>query len=836
MRLFSSILVVASLSLSALAQSRFAAEPTLGLSLPAQPLAGDHQATAISVNPGGLNFLRGTHFDLVLTELDPNHSPTGGRGFGAYFANTVRSPFGGRFSTGLAFEQLRPPRGVLAPDPGTPARFSLSQAFGGRHAGVGFTWHHFFDDGGSLDDVDTFDLGLSTRLGAHAAFGLVVRDIGTPNVSGSSVQRRYDSELVLRPLGTDRLELAAGVELGETRENLDPRGRVSWRVTDGLRLALQAAWQTHFRLLDHSSDGGATESRRDWVATVGMEVSFGNTGISVYGTGGRDAEGDDRILGGTVALRLSSERLPSVLARAQHLVKVELGKELSERQLALLIVQLGKLEEDDTVDGVVFSIDGVNQGWATVEELRDAISRLRQHGKKTVATLVTASTRDYYLASAAEKVWIDPAGGIRLQGMASTVLFFKELFDKVGVLAQFEKIEEYKSAPEAFTRSSQSDESRAMHESLLDDIYSRVVADLARDRHLSPAQVKAIVEAGPYTAAGATEKGLVDAAAEPDEMEKLLEKEMGGRVVFAPADLGDRANGWARPQLAVIRIEGDIVDGKSMTVPFGGERLVGGGTIAEAITRARLNPRVRAIVLRIDTPGGSALASEVISRAVFETRGKKPILVSMGDVAASGGYFSAAGGDLIFAEPETITGSIGIFSGKFDLSALLHRIGFTWETTVRGVHADMDGYYRPYTDEERARLKAQLRYYYERFTGAVAKGRQMDPKRVDELGRGRVWTGAQAKERGLVDRLGGLSDALAEARKRAGLSRDEPVDLLSLPEEPTSLVAKLLQVVGAAPEQPTWSPLRLLLRSLPASILLGNGTPQARLPVAIEWE
>ena len=276
-----------------------------------------------------------------------------------------------------------------------------------------------------------------------------------------------------------------------------------------------------------------------------------------------------------------------------------------------------------------------------------------------------------------------------------------------------------------------------------------------------------------------------------------------------------------------------------MTIPFLGRKLVGSETIAGLIAAARESPEVGAIILRIDSPGGSALASEVMSREVFKTRGRKPILCSMGDVAASGGYFLAAGCDVIFAEPMTITGSIGIFYGKFDLSGLMDKLGVTSETFRRGRRADMESMYRPYTEEERLVLHDRLTYFYGRFTGAVSKGRGLTQTRVDEIGRGHVWSGAQAKGIGLVDRMGGIADAIVLAKEKMGLGPDDRVRVLALPKQSSGLLGLL--GLGGAKESATLGlgdlpAAKALLDGIPASVLVDPDAAQARLPYDIVWE
>ena len=290
----------------------------------------------------------------------------------------------------------------------------------------------------------------------------------------------------------------------------------------------------------------------------------------------------------------------------------------------------------------------------------------------------------------------------------------------------------------------------------------------------------------------------------------------------------------------VLNTSRDITDGKSQKIPLIGESLAGGQTLIDTLAAARNDSKIGAIILRIDSPGGSALASELVAREVFATRGVKPILCSMSNVAASGGYFIAAGCDVIFAEPMTITGSIGIFYGKFDVGGLARKLGVTTDTFKRGKHADLESMFRPYTDEERVALKDKLRYMYGRFVGAVAEGRGMPKDDVDAVGRGHVWSGAQAMPIKLIDRFGGLGDALDEAKRRMGLAAGTAVQLQELPDLPSSVLGTLGKLLGGSAEATmsiTDLPvIKELVRGVPASVLVAPGVAHARLPFDITWE
>ncbi|MCB1718161.1 MAG: signal peptide peptidase SppA, partial [Candidatus Competibacteraceae bacterium] len=671
--------------------------------------------------------------------------------------------------------------------------------------------------------------------------GAVVRDVGAPSVGDVPVQRRYELELTGRPLGTDRLDLGLGGRIGERRADVDGWLRVSARLTRGVYAHL-AAETRELQVVDLTPSGGQNQFEdRDLRVVAGLELSFGATGVTAYGAAGVDEDGAGHLSGATIVLRASTQQVPPVQGHATRLERVDLQGAIGAREAARLVLRLRAMARDPDVAGLVLAIDGITAGWGTVQELRGEVTRLRAAGKKVFAYLVVGANRDYYLATAADKIYIDPAGGVRLTGLAATTMYFRGAFDMLGVSAQFEKIAEYKSAPESYTDVGPSEPARRMRDELYDSIYDQLVAGIASGRGLDPAVVRQLIEDGPYSAGDlAKDKRLVDAVGVPDEISQQIVVELGASypVAAAPSERDDR---WDRPAVAIIYADGDIVDGKSSEIPLLGRKLVGGETLIGALQAARLDPSIKAIVLRIDSPGGSALASELMAREVFKTRGVKPIICSMGDVAASGGYFLAAGCDKIFAEPMTITGSIGIFYGKFDLSGLIAKLGITTTTFTRGRHADMDGYYRGYTDEERALIQDKLRYLYGRFTGTVAEGRGLTVDQVDQVGRGHVWSGTQARGVGLVDELGGLGDALDYAKAQAGLGAGDRVRVVELPEAGGGLLSKLIGNLlrARAADHVALSDvglLRQLVRGVPASVLVAPETPQARLPFDITWE
>ncbi len=806
-------------------------EPTRGVNLPLVPLAGEHDALAVSANPAGLALLRSGHLAAALDLADAEAAAGAGQGFGAFWGTSYGGNLVPRLGIGLGVETLRPPGDILADDPGDATRLSFAKGLAlGDSLAVGAAYRRFFGDG-LVGGAGTWDLGVSSRWGPRVAVGLALRDLTAPDVQDVSVQRRYELDLALRPDGTERLELGAGGRIGEREGDLDGWLRAGVRLRPGVYLRGEY-------LTRELRDAGAN-AVRDHRLTAGVELSFGRRGAALYGAGSVRS-GEARGVGGTLVARASGERVPSALGEPARVHRVTLSGDGGDRGHGRKIAELRRIARDPAVKAVIVDIEGHDGSFATAQELRESIAALSAADIPVFSYLVNATMIDYFIATGADQVLVDPAGGLRMAGIAGTRLYYGDLFDKIGVRAQFERVAEYKSAPEAFTRDGPTPEASEVRTRLFDSIYAQVEGSIASSRDISRTRARELIAGGPYTPGQLEDMPeLVDEVVVGDDVEDTVATALGARYRERSRPQM-RPERWSHPQIAVIYLTGDIVSGESRRIPLLGQELVGDETITEAIAAARRDPRVGAIVLRIDSPGGSALASEKIAREVFKTRGRKPIVCSMGDVAASGGYFAAAGCERIFAEPTTITGSIGIFTGKVDFSGLLSRVGLTWSTEKRGDRADMNSSYRPFTDEEREIVREHLDYYYERFTSTVERGRNLSPDEVDEVARGRVFTGADAAEVGLVDELGGLGRAIAEARRRAGIGRDVPVRVVELPELRLGLVGQLFSPVraereGALRDLPLPPGVRELARSVPGSLWAEPGAVQARLPFSIDW-
>jgi protease-4 len=443
---------------------------------------------------------------------------------------------------------------------------------------------------------------------------------------------------------------------------------------------------------------------------------------------------------------------------------------------------------DPEIRAVVMRINNPNLGWARREELRRAIARVRTAGKPTIAYLDgMVSNGEYYLASAADRIVAPPVSTVDVIGLRSEVTFAKRLLDKIGVVADLEHIGDYKNASDLLTRTEMSPEHREAVTTLLDDLDRQWVGELATGREVTSEKVRSWIDHGPYASVEAHQAGLIDTIAYPDEIDGIV-REMSGpfwRSVNL-TDLLERVyerDGWAEPaRVAVVFAEGGIQDGVDRSEVFGGQ-VMGSATISRAIRKAREDYLVRALVLRVNSGGGSVFGSDEIWREVARTVGRKPIIVSFGDVAASGGYYIACAADSIFAMPNTITGSIGIITGKLDLSGLYDKIGLDKEVITRGRYADLYGTDGQFNDEERAVIRAQMTRAYDHFVELVADGRHLSADSVDAIGQGRVWSGEAARERGLVDRFADLHECITVAARMAGIKSGEDVDVVVLPDQ-----------------------------------------------------
>ena len=470
--------------------------------------------------------------------------------------------------------------------------------------------------------------------------------------------------------------------------------------------------------------------------------------------------------------------------------------------LGNVLEALRKAKVDSRVGAVIVAPSRLQAPfWARVQEVRAGILDFRASGKPAYAFLESADDRDYYLATACSRILLMPSSQLALNGLASYSVFLRGTFDKLDAFPDFLHVGQYKTAANQYTEKGFTPADREMSEALNTDLYEQLVRGIATGRKKTEAEVRALIDEGPFLAADAVKAGLVDELAYADQIDDKL-KMPGGKLrelslrdyarVSAPS-LGLNRG----PKIALLQASGVIVSGASGYDPMNGA-VLGSDTFIKYIREARSDPSVRAIVLRIDSPGGSAIASDAIWRELVITRDEKPhrpLIVSMSDLAASGGYYMAMASPYIVAQPGTLTGSIGVVGGKIVTGGTWAKAGANIEVVSKGRNAEMESPARPFNPEERAKVQQGMEDFYYRFVENAARSRHMTVEKLHGIAQGRVWTGLQAKRVGLVDDLGGLERALAVAKQRAGLSPTAEVQIVTYPPRRTifDLVSESLQ-------------------------------------------
>ncbi len=447
---------------------------------------------------------------------------------------------------------------------------------------------------------------------------------------------------------------------------------------------------------------------------------------------------------------------------------------------------LRKARFDRRIRGLLVSVSNLGLGWAGTQELRDLVAAFKQSGKPVVAYLESAGSKEYYVAAEADKVYLSPMGTLLLNGLSVQAYFLKDALDLLGVKADMYRIGEYKSATEVYTRRTFSDAYRESLESVLEDLYGQLVDGVAQGRNLARGDVEGFIDDFSFSPSAAVEARLLDGLLYYDQVLDSLKRpgeRTLGRVSARDYMLVDPRSVGLEPgaRVAVLYIDGELRTGRSGYGGLLSGRVAGAQTLLEAIEQIGESGDIDAVVVRVSTPGGSALAADVVWRELTRLRARMPVVVSMSDMATSGGYWIATAGRPIVAQAGTLTGSIGVLMGKFDVSGLVGKVGANVEVLSRGRYAQILSPMRAFTEEERGRVEAMLQETYDTFVDRVSTARGLSPAEVDAVGRGRVWTGRQALARGLVDRIGGLSVALEAAREAAGIPAGVEVDLVPYP-------------------------------------------------------
>jgi protease-4 len=816
------------------AQLHRATDPVM---TPASSVVLQDDALALDVNPAALGFLPATSFAFLHSEVDRRGSYLA-LGDALYLAGPVFGPL----ALGVTLQSIRPGERAapsFGDENGDRAMAALGIAFApSKSFSFGITTRAFSSGDRRFDGLAALDVGMLVRPSSFLAMSLIGRDLFVSREGFGTAGLDLGSSMVvglgLRPLGNELLttDFALVVDMDDG-ERLAGRG--------GLSIELP-----HFGTASGLVELEEIDSSDPALRVMAeLAVTLGTTSFVAGGTGG---DGFDESIGWYAMLR-SNGRVRTGALAPRSVLDIELT-DMSPRGVIGAAVALEAARTSPRIFGVVLRPRSTSMGLAYAQELRLQIRALQSAGKPVVCHLESASGSEYYGCAGADRVVMDPSGDIRLMGTSTAVLMFGETLRKIGVRADFVRIGDFKSAPEQLTQDHMSEAARQQANALLDDAHRRMLADLSGDLRVSTERVAEIMDKGPHLAPLALQRKLVDAVLDEHDLDEDDNPLRGRpRTERLPRD---EAGEWGkRPTVGIIVIDDAIVDGESVDIPIVDIHMTGGRTIVSEIDAMAADPNIRAIVLRIDSPGGAVVASDQIWRAVRRARARKPVIASLGAVAASGGYYVAAAADEIWADPSTITGSIGIFYGKVDVEQLAGTLGVGIEHLRRGAHAGAESMYRPFTDEERAALADVMRSYYRVFLERVAEGRNMSVAQVDALARGRVYSGDSARDVGLVDRLGGLASALARARERAGLGSDAAV--IARPRRPSGLIdyalggASTQALFGGVEDAATLeasaratlplpSELRSLVRSLLTMSQLGSGTPLALMPFAVDLQ
>src|ERR1700730_9674423 len=472
---------------------------------------------------------------------------------------------------------------------------------------------------------------------------------------------------------------------------------------------------------------------------------------------------------------IEEQRAPSFLGAL-----TEIGKPVLHDYLDAI----DSARTDSRVTGIVVRIAPLETGWGKLEEIRTHLISFQSSGKPSICYLGDdgIGNPEYYLASACKEIWLVPSAPVSIRGMIAEALFYRGTLDKLKIVPQFYHIAEYKTAFNMFTEKKFTPAHREEIESVLRSIYNQYVREAAQARHMAPAQFEALVNRGPLMTSEAVQDKIVDRLGYWDQVQDYFKSRWSG---WNPISL-NRYRGFLKDgegqEIAVVHATGLIVSGESQNGPGGGF-IMGGDSVASDIRNARKDSRIRAIVLRVDSGGGSVVGSEVIRREVELAQGTKPVVVSMSDVAASGGYWIAAPASKIIADRNTITGSIGVLTGKLNLSGLYHLLGVSTDYVATSDNATLFSDQQNFTPAQEAYIQKSLDNTYAEFKKGVAQGRHMSVEAVDRIAKGREWTGAQGKDLGLVDELGGYDRAIEVAKQLAHIPANESVHIVRFPQE-----------------------------------------------------
>ena len=831
---------------------------------PTTVIAGEADGAATVMNPAGLGRLRGVN-GVVEAVFGDRGSGRRGAGAGAFLGVPVTLRALGRrgdalFSLGAGYQWLAGGgafvsdvlrvRGVDEPFQKATVALAVPLVRWVAGLGVGLSYSHLWSLRNPVaDGLDQLDVGISYAPHAAVAMGLVIRGLnlagsGPVGEAGARVFQplEVDPEVALRPIrGRSVLEIGIGGRIAAVVADVPELRPLVWQPRVRLRAQRRGlgvfAEVEAIRALTGAAVRPMTALQPRWMA--GLSLDFGRFGAASGVGGGAGVDG------GALRLRFSAERYAGVPLPPRDVTRIALASYRGDRGLVRLLELLDEVPATATI---LVETAGLRPGWARLEEIREALGRHRARGGTVIAYMQGGGLGAYYVASAADRVIAHPLSRLAIVGVRAEVFYFQAILERLGARGEFLRIAEYKGRPEQVERSGASPPVAAQRDLLFADLREHVVAAIGVGRGMSAGTVMAAIDAAPLAPGEAQRRGLVDALAHPDEIEAEIGRQVGRKVVLR------EPGRWARhlaafregPQVAVLHVEGVLADGESFSVPLVGQKIAGSRTLCAAIESLREDRRVRAVVVRVDSIGGSVAAAAAIARELELTAAVKPVVFSFGDVAASGGYFIATASTVIFTDALTSTGSIGVFRPKVDLSGVLAKFGIGVDAAGFGAAAGIGSWYHPYTEVERAAALAGIEASYADFVGRVGRARGLDPAAVDAVARGRVWSGARALGLDLADHDGGLHEAIVHARALAGL-REDRSEVVHVPVEPgivkslrglSRVKVPLLVGVGAsdADAEVLDGPLGALLRHLPLNLwLVGGDEALAMSAEAIEF-
>ncbi len=739
--------------------------PLSNPNLPFGSVSTSDDIWSLLYNPAGLGINRGFQFYYL-----HSHSDSAFDGDNGLFASLGKTGFAAEwfgYGSSVSYRKYTLAQGI-----------SLSRKV---HFGTSYNW--FGSTNKDYDKLSSWSLGLLVRPVKYISFGFKTSELNRPTFMGERENIKFNYGLAVRP-ATDRVTLSV--------EGLTHSDQGFFSQADFL-------FKGEVEIIPGIYLQGQVDDKGDNFF-MGGKINFANLSLGSFNFF-RENGG---LKNGVTYLGFSSQRHRTILQRKNNFLFMSLGGALPEearrgrfkskdKTLHQVLETIEKAKTDKTITGLVVRIAPLDCGMAKIQELRQVLQKFKAGHKNLIVYLEIGRTKEYYLASVADKIVMLPSGYLDFSGLSAQVTFLKGTLNKLGIVADLEHVGKYKTASDLLTRDSMSEAHQEVVKSVLDDLFEQMVTEISTDRGWSKEEVIQKINQGPFTASEAFQAGLVDRLAFPDEIEEIIKETAPKKLALfdsRPKLLSEKAycsrdeyqTSWEDPpKIAVIYVTGMITSGASSgDLLFG--NTVGSQTIVGAIRLAKNDKSVKAIVLRIDSGGGSGLASDVIWRELILARKRKPVIVSMSDAAASGGYFVAIPGEEILASPGTITGSIGVISGKFSLAGLYKKIGVNIQIEKRGLHSDLYSTTSTFTDEERKIVRRQVNEFYTEFVGKVAEGRNLDTAYVDSIAQGRVWTGNQAQKNRLIDRFGGLLQAIQIAKSKAGLKSDRKVEILDLPK------------------------------------------------------